>query len=240
MSYGAMFSNSSGKQIIGSSETSYLYWGKVDTYIPWDKYGSIITPLFNIPRNVPVMVFIYNGTRRSTDRLSWSVGYNNNSRLQINYSCDYNQTGGQGTEGTCTAYIFVAANHVPVGTAWGLKIYNDKNQVSWHSGRPMLGFRYICTDDTYNSIPGNIVRPAAPSIYLGQTKKNKGSDEYDLYDSYSTITFSKWDTQFGIAISDSYLYEDWGQGWSVGRDTLVGVPVIGGGDYDPYPNLGNM
>lgn len=129
MDFGISVTNPRGSVMFNDREMSFLYLGKVR--FTYNAGSSTIIKPFNIPSNMPFMAFVHglgNGSSTAAHGPILTVrdgyiAFTEATETQTSYSCDI--------------YLFVPAKAIPT-PSWGIAVYKQNGQVTYHSGRPLL------------------------------------------------------------------------------------------------------
>lgn len=229
--HGIFIENANGDTVISDGETSFLYWGKVNSVgaLPVNPKAPFITTLFNLPTFVNVKIFVYSNLTRQRVELRkgvsniWEIAHFAFPSRDI------------------TAYVFVEAKHVPT-PAYGMAIYNDAGELQFHTARPAIRL----VDLVSHSRPwtaGNTVVGYKPATipFQFEVHTTVGLPPFD--NTYDFAAAGKIDslnpTQFQVG-GDFWLLLNTGapQRFNAGNNFLLAT--IDAGYYDPIANLPNF
>lgn len=254
MSFGALLRNAQGSSVLNDKEVPVLYWGKKSASLPAyaGGNGTVYVDLFNIPSNVPIVVFTLVRNSSSNDAAianapAWVDSSGARHRLTVMNRSFINDGSNARTAATIDIYVFIPAKNIDLPD-FGLAIYDASGNVVFHSGRPPLSI--------YGIVPGN---PDEGITTISQKVAAMAQVITTAYLINSTnVGFENWE---GITSYTGVMRHTTTSGYSVGthRKTIVeqgasyissaiytddptskfAVAYIDASYYDQFPNLPN-
>lgn len=228
MAFGFEIYNQAGQYVQYGTEDTYLYWGKFSITISNTTKTS--TPIFNIPMSWNPLVFGISSNTNTSTFAKHAAIISSGSILEL----EYGSTGG--VDHTLDLYVFVPAQHVPIGSGdWGLALYDTNGVPRFHSTRPLLRVLEIFEPDnsTYlanSTLPAaGYATPLTPRGIQAQGGAPLGTIIYLTWLAYANGVL-KAATESTAAPANTAWYPQ----------AAPRLPVIDTNYYDIYPSFGNV